>query len=157
MLRGLERPRPVHQSFLYKSYILAFSPSQLIQTDHGVSTSALSWMFCCSPMRKRRIVIMTTVEIWWRDWVRMNDGPHQALCCSSQSSMSSLLFKRSRLQLWRRWGWLNKKYFSFFKQTLFVKEVYREDKIKEWDPVDPSELEHFLQIIIDQGREHSKS
>ena len=40
---------------------------------------------------------------------------------------------------------------------MFVKEVYREDKIKEWDPVDPSELEHFLQIIIDQGREHSKS
>ena len=28
------------------------------------------------------------------------------------------------------------------------KEVYREDKIKEWDPVDPSELEHFLQIIL---------
>jgi len=27
-------------------------------------------------------------------------------------------------------------------------EVYREDKIKEWDPVDPSELEHFLQIIL---------
>ena len=40
---------------------------------------------------------------------------------------------------------------------LDIKEVYREDKIKEWDPVDPSELEHFLQIIIDQGREHSKS
>ena len=42
-------------------------------------------------------------------------------------------------------------------QKIFVKEVYREDKIKEWDPVDPSELEHFLQIIIDQGRQHSKS
>ena len=39
-------------------------------------------------------------------------------------------------------------------QTLFVKEVYREDRIKEWDPVDPSELEQLLEIIIDQGREH---
>ena len=36
---------------------------------------------------------------------------------------------------------------------MFVKEVYREDRIKEWDPVDPSELEQFLQIFIDQGRE----
>ena len=33
----------------------------------------------------------------------------------------------------------------------FFKEVYREDKIKEWDPVDPSELEHFLQIILIPG------
>ena len=32
------------------------------------------------------------------------------------------------------------------------KEVYREDKIKEWDPVDPSELEHFLQIILIPGK-----
>ena len=99
------------------------------------------------------MVITITLEIWWRDRVRVNDGPHQALCCSSQSSVSSLLFKRSRLQLCRRWGWLSKKYFSFLKQTLFVKEVYREDRIKEWDPLDPSELEQFLQIFIDQGRE----
>ena len=34
----------------------------------------------------------------------------------------------------------------------FFKEVYREDKIKEWDPVDPSELEHFLQIILIPGK-----
>ena len=99
------------------------------------------------------MVITIILEIWWRDRVRVNDGPHQALCCSSQSSVSSLLFKRSRLQLCRRWGWLSKKYFSFLKQTLFVKEVYREDRIKEWDPLDPSELEQFLQIFIDQGRE----
>ena len=36
---------------------------------------------------------------------------------------------------------------------VYVKEVYREDKIKEWDPVDPSELEHFLHIIVTQGKE----
>ena len=32
-----------------------------------------------------------------------------------------------------------------------MKEVYQEDKIKEWDPVDPSNLEHFL--IIVSGKE----
>ena len=30
-------------------------------------------------------------------------------------------------------------------------EVYREDKIKEWDPVDPSELEHFFQKVVTPG------
>jgi len=34
-------------------------------------------------------------------------------------------------------------------------EVYREDKIKEWDPVDPSDLEHFLRIIL--GSENDES
>ena len=28
-----------------------------------------------------------------------------------------------------------------------MKEVYQEDKIKEWDPVDPADLEHFLLIV----------
>ena len=43
-----------------------------------------------------------------------------------------------------------KEYFVIF--TVFCpKEVYREDKIKEWDPVDPSELEHFLQIVVAPG------
>ena len=43
---------------------------------------------------------------------------------------------------------------STFKDIFWFcfKEVYREDKIKEWDPVDPSELEHFLQIIIAPGK-----
>ena len=45
-----------------------------------------------------------------------------------------------------------KRSYVFILPKIFVKEVYREDKIKEWDPVDPSELENFLQIIIDQGR-----
>eukprot|EP00092_Neocalanus_flemingeri_P012758 GFUD01013748.1.p1 GENE.GFUD01013748.1~~GFUD01013748.1.p1 ORF type:complete len:558 (+),score=118.14 GFUD01013748.1:194-1867(+) len=34
-------------------------------------------------------------------------------------------------------------------------EVYREDKIREWDPVDPGDLEHFLQIIL--GAENDES
>jgi len=29
-------------------------------------------------------------------------------------------------------------------------EVYREDKIKEWDPVDPSDLEQFLRLILEK-------
>ena len=31
------------------------------------------------------------------------------------------------------------------------KEVYRVDRIKEWDPVDPTDLEQFWQVVVSPG------
>ena len=77
--------------------------------------------------------------------VGCEDGTDQTLCGTGQGVMPTLLLKHSRLQLrWSRGSLLfvSKVYFNFYGQ-----EVYQEDKIKEWDPVDPSDLEHFLIII----------
>lgn len=30
-------------------------------------------------------------------------------------------------------------------------EVYREEKIKEWEPVDPADIEVFLQLCLVRG------
>ena len=35
-------------------------------------------------------------------------------------------------------------------------EVYRDDRIKEWDPVDPGDLEHFLQCVLKAGTLHEQ-
>ena len=80
---------------------------------------------------------------------RLSAAQARVLCLHYYSNALGFNFEEDEVD------WI--KNIFFFKAKMFVKEVYREDKIKEWDPVDPSELEHFLQIIIDQGREHSKS
>ena len=80
---------------------------------------------------------------------RLSAAQARVLCLHYYSNALGFNFEEDEVD------WL-KNYFSFLKQTLFVKEVYREDRIKEWDPVDPSELEQFLQIIIDQGTENTR-
>ena len=98
------------------------------------------------------LIICDKIEIterWWQ-WVmaltRLSAAQARVLCLHYYSNALTFNFDDDPNEVVFTWSSVNNP-----KVDNHFKEVYREDKIKEWDPVDPCDLEHFLQIILSAG------